>query len=256
LRHFTPLRTHLRGAASITLLLLTLLAAAVRFYALDRQSLWFDEVCSWHSASYNSLSGLWQGDRAWNMYPPGYDFALKCAMLVFGDSEWALRLPSALAGTLSVPLIYILGTRLFSHREGLLTAVFLALSIFPIYFSQEARPSAALLPPAFVLRMDLALRRVEFSRQIAAMGARHRHRFVRGLRVPPLFWPDVYCPAGSRDPRIARAETPSARNRYCLLRRDRNLLSSMAAELSMAFQKSGQRSTKSQTGFKYRGIVL
>jgi len=134
-----------RGPFTIAVCFLTLIGAFLRAYALGGQSLWFEEVCSWHSASYSTFAGLWQGDRAWNFYPPGYRLLLNGIMSLFGDAEWILRLPSAIAGVLAVPMIYILGARLFSEREGLVAAGILSLSVFPIYYAQESRPYSLLI---------------------------------------------------------------------------------------------------------------
>jgi mannosyltransferase len=56
-----------------------------------------------------------------------------------------LRLPSALAGWLCIPAIYLLGKRLYSGREGLMAALFVAVLWAPIYYSQEARPYSMLI---------------------------------------------------------------------------------------------------------------
>ncbi len=53
------------------------------------------------------------------MYIPLHFLILRFAQWIFGDSEWALRLPSAFAGWLCIPAIYLLGKRLYSEREGI-----------------------------------------------------------------------------------------------------------------------------------------
>jgi uncharacterized membrane protein len=63
----------------------------------------------------------------------------------FGDSEAMLRLPSALAGVLWIPAIFLVGWRLFGHQEGLVAAGLVAVGWAPIYFSQEARAYAFLI---------------------------------------------------------------------------------------------------------------
>ncbi|MCC6154899.1 MAG: glycosyltransferase family 39 protein, partial [Candidatus Hydrogenedentes bacterium] len=117
----------------------------MRLYGLSNQSLWFDEVCSWHTATQPTIAGIWSGDIQWNMYPPLYGFVLRAAIETFGSAEWALRLPSAIAGIAVVPLMYFAGARIFSDAEGLIAAGFAAFSMFTLYFAQEARPYAILL---------------------------------------------------------------------------------------------------------------
>ena len=66
-------------------------------------------------------------------------------MQLAGDAEWALRLPSAVAGVLSVLVTFLLGRRLYSAREGLIAALLMTVLWAPIYYSQEARAYSFLL---------------------------------------------------------------------------------------------------------------
>ena len=58
---------------------------------------------------------------------------------VFGVSEWALRLPSAITGTLLVPICYLLGRRFL--RPNLTLVFVLIVALYPtfIVYSQTAR---------------------------------------------------------------------------------------------------------------------
>lgn len=58
---------------------------------------------------------------------------------VFGDSEFAVRLPSAMFGSFSIIAIFAAGRTLFNKNTGLIAALILATSIFHITYSQEAR---------------------------------------------------------------------------------------------------------------------
>ena len=57
----------------------------------------------------------------------------------FGHSEFAVRLPSLIAGTLVIPVLYELGRELYDRRTGLLAAAFAAVSPLLIWYSQEVR---------------------------------------------------------------------------------------------------------------------
>jgi uncharacterized membrane protein len=73
-----------------------------------------------------------------------------------------LRLPSAIAGVLSLGAIYLLGRRLYGPREGLLSAAIMAVGATAIYYSQEARPYALVMLFAILstyVWMNLARRR-------------------------------------------------------------------------------------------------
>ncbi|NTW98278.1 MAG: hypothetical protein HGB28_07005, partial [Oscillochloris sp.] len=85
---------------------LFLIALAIRVYRLDAQSLWLDEGSSWQMAR------LPWGDLLRDMLSPTaayplYHLLLKIWVSLLGDSEFALRLPSAIAGAAAVAAIYL-----------------------------------------------------------------------------------------------------------------------------------------------------
>src|SRR5262249_49597411 len=61
-----------------------------------------------------------------------------------GDSEFALRSLSALAGLLTIACVYALGRALFSRGAGMIAALLVAVNAFSVYYGQEARMYAAL----------------------------------------------------------------------------------------------------------------
>ncbi len=121
-----------------------LLGGALRFYGLAIQSLWSDELASWYFSRADGVGQVVSNVRE-DIHPPGYFVILHFAQRVFGDSEWALRLPSAVAGWLCIPAIYLLGRRIYSEREGLIAALLVAVSWAGIYFSQETRSYSILI---------------------------------------------------------------------------------------------------------------
>jgi mannosyltransferase len=121
----------------VALLIIIALGAALRVYQLDGDSLWLDEAYSIKFA-HKAPAGIIE-ETAKDVHPPLYYFALHYWMLVFGDSEVAVRLLSALFGILALPVIYLLASRMFDRATGLLAAGLMALSRFHLEFSQEAR---------------------------------------------------------------------------------------------------------------------
>ena len=136
----------------IALLLILVLAAFLRFYRLDAQSLWADEGNS-VSLAGRSLDLITAG-AAHDIHPPLYYYLLHFWMRVFGSSEFAVRALSALLGTGLVYLTYLLGRHLSrppsvppkvgeaaSHScwLGLIAAFLSAISPFQVYYSQETR---------------------------------------------------------------------------------------------------------------------
>jgi uncharacterized membrane protein len=129
------------GWALLALLALMLLGAVLRFYGLGFQSLWGGELASWDFSGRDTISRVVRGGTQ----PPFYFLILRFARWVSGDSEWALRLPSAVAGWLCIPAIYFLGKKPYSEREGIIAALLVAVLWAPVYYSQEARPYAVLI---------------------------------------------------------------------------------------------------------------
>lgn len=126
------------------LLAVLLVAGSLRFYGLETQSLWVDELASaWFSGADNPWRVV-QLTRS-DVHPPGYYVLLNLTRSLLGDDEWVMRFPSAVAGVLSVLAIYLLGHRLYSWREGLIAALLTAVSFTPVYYSQEARSYSLLL---------------------------------------------------------------------------------------------------------------
>ncbi len=113
---------------------LTGLAAAIRLVGLGQQSLWLDEFL-WSEMAHERLGDIfWVGDG----YPPLYGWILHGLVRAGFDSDAALRLPSAVAGILCVPLVYRIGERIGDHRAGLGAALLLTLNPLAIWYSQEA----------------------------------------------------------------------------------------------------------------------
>lgn len=126
----------------VILLLLIAVAALLRFYGLDDRGLWGDESWSWFQAN-GSLLHTWRAVSA-DVHPPLFHIILNFSVRVLGDSETALRVPSALLGTLVVWLTYQLGTLLWDRTTGFLAALMATFSGFLIWYSQEARMYALL----------------------------------------------------------------------------------------------------------------
>jgi mannosyltransferase len=129
------------GWALLALLAIMLLGAVVRFYGLGFQSLWGGELASWDLSGRDTISRVVQDGSQ----PPLYFLILHYARWVFGDSEWALRLPSAIAGWLCIPAIYLLGKKLYSEHEGVTAALLVAVLWPTIYYGQEAAPYTLLI---------------------------------------------------------------------------------------------------------------
>ena len=101
---------------------------ALRIYGIGAYTLTFDEYGSivegqrvglnWNSILYSTVMHFW---------------------LALGTSEFWLRLPAAIFGMATVPVLFKVGEKLGSWRVGAVAALLAATSPFNIYHSQEVR---------------------------------------------------------------------------------------------------------------------
>lgn len=124
---------------TVILLLILLMAFALRVLQLDHRPLWWDEGNSVYFA-HQSLSGLVNETRATNdTDPPVYRLALGVWKELGGSSPFALRFLSVGLGVLVVALTGMVGHWLGSRRTALLAAFLVALSPMQVYYSREAK---------------------------------------------------------------------------------------------------------------------
>lgn len=116
-----------------------LLGLGLRIHRLGAESIWFDEAVSVAASKLGFIEQIRWNLTASDNNPPLYYALLHVWVLIFGVSELALRLPSAIIGSFNILLIYAVGNMLFNKKTGLLAALILALSVFHIQFSQEGR---------------------------------------------------------------------------------------------------------------------
>ena len=114
-----------------------MLGGLLRVNQIGAKGLWLDEAFSvW--MGWNSLPDLIAWLLRVDQHPPLY-YTLLHLWMTFGDSAAHVRTLSALFGTLTIPVIYLLGRRLSGRGAGLIAALILALSPFHVRFAQETR---------------------------------------------------------------------------------------------------------------------
>lgn len=128
---------------SILLAAAVALGAVLRIVGLSSESLWLDEgITAWRMRmSFPDLLFHMNEGTQGSLYY----LALRAWCSVFGTSEAAMRLPSAICGILTIPIVERLGRRWFGPVAGGAAALLLAVNPFAIHYSQEARPYAAFL---------------------------------------------------------------------------------------------------------------
>lgn len=122
----------------LQLTLLLTLGVATRFYRLGDASLWRDEVFTLRAAEF-PWSTLWV--TGYNPTPPLY-YSIIRLMMDVSISEWWLRLPSAVFGTLTILFAYLATKTIWNSRAALASTLLLTLSTSNIEYSQEARAYA------------------------------------------------------------------------------------------------------------------
>ncbi len=117
------------------------LAFCLRYHHIARDSLWGDEALTVLLAKM-SVPELVKHDILWEQIPPVHHLLIKGWILLFGDSERSVRMPSLLAGVASVYMIFVLVARLIGRWIGLTAALLLAVNPMHIAYSQECRAYA------------------------------------------------------------------------------------------------------------------
>jgi uncharacterized membrane protein len=128
-----------------------LVGSALRLYHLDAQSLWMDEVSSLRNARAFGYGGIFALARV-DQVAPLHSIVLWLATIIGGDGAVSLRMPSVLAGIVTIALTYMVAVRLFANRWiGVLAAALVAVSPYAIWYAQEGRMYALLLMCAMIV---------------------------------------------------------------------------------------------------------
>lgn len=119
-------------------------AALLRMINIGKEPYWYDEVLSLDIVtSFTSASEMLRYLGRVEFHPPLYYLTLRPWIALFGTSEASVRSLSLIFSVGMIPLVYLLGKRIFSDRRvGLVAAAIVAVLPIQIEFGQEARPYA------------------------------------------------------------------------------------------------------------------
>lgn len=130
------------------LCLILCVGATFRFYDLEGPSQWADEI----QASLGSsvpLGSLWEWIIHNEVHPPTFHLLLKFLRLA-GDSDFVLRLASAVCGTVTIWVAYRIGRENLSENAGLAAASLMAGNAHHVWLSRQVRPYGVLILLCFL----------------------------------------------------------------------------------------------------------
>ena len=125
------------------LLVILLVALAVRVYRLPAQSIWFDEWLHYNlldSPNWHTFYSLFLFIAPEQASAPAYYFLFYLSSFLLGIAPVFLRMLPVALGVASVYLLYYLGNRIKGGKAGLIAASLMALSPQNSWYSQELRP--------------------------------------------------------------------------------------------------------------------
>jgi hypothetical protein len=202
--------TALTRPAGLAVLVMTVVGLMIRIL-VARESLFADELSTyWIVATHglHQVLSLIYGTapvKHAEITPP-LSFVASWLTVQLGHSPLLLRLPSLIAGTLTIPLVYMLGRRTVGRAPGVVAAALTTVSPFMIYYSTEARAYAVMMllvvgsTLGMLLAIDTGRRRWWMLYAACASLAFWTHNtclFVLGAQLLWVLWahPEVRRPA-------------------------------------------------------------
>ena len=136
-------------------ILIVLLGTFLRFYNIGAESFWLDEGATALTIKSHTVKEIFyntatKGQILPEYYEsstdlPPYYVVLKIWSNIFGLSEASLRSLSAIFGSLSIIIVYLLSKELFNQKVSLIAALIMSLNTVMIEYSQEARLYSSLI---------------------------------------------------------------------------------------------------------------
>ncbi len=128
-----------RGWGWIAAILVGLFAYTIRIYQLGASELSFDEIATnfvIHRPFWEIIPYIMNAARE---HPPLYFLAMNLWTTAAGNSEFAIRYFSVLAGLLTIPLSYRLGRQMLGRAAGIWTALLMTVAPLGLALAQFGR---------------------------------------------------------------------------------------------------------------------
>lgn len=164
-----------------------------------RQPLFADELSTYWIVATHGLGGVLSllystaSIHHAEITPP-LSFLASWVTVQLGHAPELLRAPSLAAGTLTIPVVYLLGERTVGRRAALVATALTALSPFMIYYSTEARSYGVLMLTlavatlAMLLAVDSRRTRWWVLYSICSCGAMYTHYTAAFVLAAQLAW--------------------------------------------------------------------
>jgi 4-amino-4-deoxy-L-arabinose transferase-like glycosyltransferase len=157
------------GTDWVLAIVATALGGWLRWSGLGRQSLWVDEMSSFGMAD-TGLRQIIPTVLSFDGHPPLYIFLVHIAHFNFGlGTVDSLRVPSLIAGTLTIPVVYFLARYLVGRLAAIVATTLIVLSPLIVWYSREGRMYAVTW--LFVMLSFVALVQAVRSGRLAWLGA-------------------------------------------------------------------------------------
>ena len=156
-----------------------LTGAVLRFHHLGFTSLSNDELSAITRAQHDSFSAMIRNGVMIDFHPAGVEAFMYYWMKFFGDNVFIIRFPFAVAGILSIFMLYLLAARWFNKTTALFAAAALSTLAFPLLYTQLARPYAFGL--LFILAAAYFWTRILFPRENEPISGRQKKLLIAGF---------------------------------------------------------------------------
>jgi uncharacterized membrane protein len=122
--------------------LIMIVSVCIRVINISIEELWYDEIFGVLISHFTgSIYDIVEYSKE-SYYTPLYYIVLRYWTYLFDTSATSVRLLSIAFSSASIPIIYLLGKKMFTKKIGLLATLFMMLSPLHVEFAQEARPYA------------------------------------------------------------------------------------------------------------------
>lgn len=135
--------TKISGFAWATMIFLSVVGFILRLWNLN-SDLWVDEVLTLVGYARKPFGEILTSFPDQNQHML-FSFLAHTSFDIFGESAWALRLPSVLFGVGSIWAMFFLARKLLGVKEALLASALMTFSYHHVWFSQNARGYMGLL---------------------------------------------------------------------------------------------------------------